>query len=64
VESLGFAATRNVTALLLLSFLVAQSILLFHGVIYEKFNNREYWVDDDRTLNFYPASITHVSLFP
>jgi hypothetical protein len=64
VESPRFAAARNVTAILLLSFLVAQSILLFHGVIYEKFDSRENWVDVDRTLNVKPYGIIYVSLFP
>jgi hypothetical protein len=64
VESPQFAATRNVTAILLLTFLVAQSILLFRSVIYEKFNNRENWVDVDGTLEIYFADILHVSLFP
>ena len=63
VESLQFTATRNITAILLLSFLMAQSILLFRSVLYEDFNNRETWVDVDGTDLYYPGGIMYVSFF-
>jgi hypothetical protein len=42
VESLAFAVWR-VTAVVLVSILVARSVQLFHGVIYEKFGVQETW---------------------
>jgi len=43
VESTQYAMTRNIVAIILLSLLVAQTVILVHGVIYEKFSTQEIW---------------------
>ena len=45
IETIEFARRRNITALVIVAFLIAQSVQLFFGVVLEKFSVREIWQD-------------------
>jgi hypothetical protein len=45
IETVEFARRRNITALVIVAFLIAQSVQLFFGVVLEKFSVREIWHD-------------------
>jgi hypothetical protein len=50
---LGFALSRNISAVLLVLILAAQSIRLVLGVVHDKFSIQETW--DSRSVNLYDA---------
>jgi RPA family protein len=60
---LGFALWRNITAVLLVLILVAQSVRLVVGVVHDKFGINETW--DSLRLNISDAvgEIYYVSSF-
>jgi hypothetical protein len=60
VESARYAVTRNTMAIILLTVLVAQSVILLGGVFAENYAAREVW---RLPSQFYPADFCRLSIF-
>jgi hypothetical protein len=65
VETLGFALWRNITALLLVLILVAQSVRLVVGVVHDRFVINQTWDSLGVDLDAYGVwtEIYYVGLF-
>ena len=61
VETLHYALWRNITAVILVLLLVARSVQLFYGVIYENFSIQETWDELEFDMNTMIPCLCYVS---